>query len=105
MTNGDGDELSNDARAFCVLAEDTLMVKIGSKRMAERRATLFDGVLVFSKRKRSSSASGQSGANCLSVEYKQKELYFVRLVEIKDREDTEGEIYARVGGNWKLSAM
>lgn len=66
------------------------MVKSGSKRMAERRATLFDGVLVLSKRKRSSSASGQASVTGVPVEYKLKDLIYTRKVEIKDREDTEG---------------
>ncbi len=68
------------------------MVRNSGKRMAERRATLFDGMLVLSKRKRSSSASGQSGACGVPVEYKLKDLIFTRKVEIKDREDTEGTI-------------
>jgi hypothetical protein len=68
------------------------MVQSGSKRMAERRATLFDGMLVFSKRKRSSSASGQAAASGALAEYKMKDLIFTRKVEIKDRDDTEGTI-------------
>lgn len=66
------------------------MVQSGSKRMAERRATLFDGMLVLCKRKRSSSASGQAGSNGISVEYKLKDIIFIRKVEIKDRDDTDG---------------
>lgn len=58
--------------------------------MAERRATLFDGMLVLCKRKRSSSTSGQAGANGAPVEYKLKDLILIRKVEIKDRDDTDG---------------
>lgn len=68
-------------------------MKSGNKRIAERRATLFDGILVLSKRKRSVQASGQAGASGAPVEYKLKDIIFTRKVEIKDREDTEGEIF------------
>lgn len=73
--------------------EDTIMVQSGNKRIAERRATLFDGMLVLSKRKRSSSASGQAAASGALAEYKLKDLIFIRKVEIKDREDTDGRFY------------
>lgn len=66
------------------------MVQTGSKR-TERRATLFDGMLVLCKRKRSSSASGQAGPNGIPVEYKLKDIIFIRKVEIKDRDDTDGK--------------
>lgn len=69
-----------------------MLVKSGNKRIAERRATLFDGILVLSKRKRSVQASAQAGASGTPVEYKLKDLIFTRKVEIKDREDTDGEI-------------
>ena len=77
-------------------AEDVIMVQSGSKRMAERRATLFDGMLVLSKRKRSSSASGQAAASGALAEYKLKDLIFTRKVEIKDREDTDGMFCAYI---------
>lgn len=75
-------------------------MKSGNKRIAERRATLFDGILVLSKRKRSVQASGQAGASGAPVEYKLKDIIFTRKVEIKDREDTEGEIFVSFFSLW-----
>lgn len=73
-------------------------MKSGNKRIAERRATLFDGVLVLSKRKRSVQTSGPAGASGAPVEYKLKDQIHTRKVEIKDREDTEGKAFMRLFG-------
>lgn len=80
-----------DLNSCIFYTEDVLMVQSGGKRPAERRATLFDGILVLCKRKRSAPISSQSGPGGIPVEYKLKDIIFIRKVEIKDRDDTDGE--------------
>lgn len=77
-----------------------LIGKVGAgKRPTERYAFLFDGLLLLCKpnssghhhhghHRRSSAASGKDNKDC-PPEYRLKEKYFIRKVEILDREDTE----------------
>lgn len=67
-----------------------IKVSSGGKRCSERKAILFDGVLLLCKsnnRRTSVSVSSQL-VGSLS-EFKLKEKLFIRKVEILDREDTE----------------
>lgn len=67
-----------------------IKVSSGGKRFSERKAVLFDGVLLLCKlnsRRTSVSVSSQLVGGL--SEFKLKEKLFIRKVEIVDREDTE----------------
>lgn len=79
-----------------------LIGKVGAgKRLTERYAFLFDGLLLLCKpnssghhghhghHRRSSAASGRDGGKDAPPEYRLKEKFFIRKVEILDREDTD----------------
>lgn len=69
------------------------------RRLTERRALLFDGLLVLCKPsggKRVSvtvAAVGVVGHPAHQGELRLKERFFIRKVDIIDREDTEGKKY------------
>lgn len=73
---------------FSSFVEDTLG-KVGSgKRLTERRAFLFDGLMVLCKpNNKRTSVSVNIGPQ---GEYRVKEKFFIRKVEIIDREDSDG---------------
>lgn len=64
---------------------DGTLGKIGSgKRLTERHVFLFDGLMILCKQNnRRSSVTGPVG------EFRLKEKFFIRKIEIRDREDTE----------------
>uniref|UniRef100_T1J9K9 Ras-GEF domain-containing protein n=1 Tax=Strigamia maritima TaxID=126957 RepID=T1J9K9_STRMM len=64
---------------------DGLLGKIGSgKRLTERHVFLFDGLIIMCKQNnRRTSVTGPVG------EFRLKEKYFIRKIEIIDREDTD----------------
>ncbi|XP_050522648.1 protein son of sevenless-like [Daktulosphaira vitifoliae] len=67
-----------------------IKVSSGGKRCSERKAILFDGVLILCKsNNRRTSVSVSSQLVGSMSEFKLKEKFFIRKVEIIDREDTE----------------
>lgn len=82
-----------DMRQCCTeFIREGILVKVssGGKRCSERKAILFDGVLLLCKannRRTSVSVSSQLVGGL--SEFKLKEKLFIRKVEIVDREDTE----------------
>nr|XP_053641752.1 son of sevenless homolog 2-like [Cherax quadricarinatus] len=67
-----------------VLEGDLLKLGATGKKLTERHVFLFDGLIVLCKsNNRRSSVTGQIG------EYRFKEKFLMRMVEILDREDTE----------------
>lgn len=85
----DGKDMGQCCTEF--IREGTLIkVSSGGKRCSERKAILFDGVLLLCKsnNKRTSVSVSSQLVGGLS-EFKLKEKLFIRKVEIVDREDTE----------------
>ncbi|XP_050407020.1 son of sevenless homolog 1 [Patella vulgata] len=62
---------------------DGELIKHTGRRPSDRHVFLFDNLIVLCKHNRRSSVTGSIS------EYKLKEKYYVRKVEIKDREDTD----------------
>jgi hypothetical protein len=73
-----------------IFTEDTL-TKVGpGKKLSERKVFLFDGLVVLCKpNSRRGSVTGPVGG-----EFRMKEKFHIRRVEIHDREDTEGKFHA-----------
>ena len=72
--------------------EDVLRKVGGGRRLTERRVFLFDGLMILCKsnsKRASVSVTGPSVG-----EYRLKERFFIRKVEIVDREDTEGMYFS-----------
>jgi hypothetical protein len=71
--------------------EDTL-TKVGpGKKLSERKVFLFDGLVVLCKpNSRRGSVTGPVGG-----EFRMKEKFHIRRVEIHDREDTDGKFPPR----------
>lgn len=72
------------------------------RRLTERKALLFDGLLVLCKPNSSKRVSVTVAAGIVAVggghtthqgELRLKERFFIRKVDIIDREDTEGKKY------------
>jgi len=60
--------------------------KVVGRRQTDRYVFLFDGLIILTKQNKSRiSVTGPVG------EYKLKEKYHVRLLDIIDRDDTDGE--------------
>lgn len=83
-----------------MLIEDTLgKVASNGRRLTERKALLFDGLLVLCKpnssKRVSTVAAGivavGGGHTTHQGELRLKERFFIRKVDIIDREDTEGK--------------
>lgn len=78
----------------------TVLLEVANGRITEttkRRVLqgyLFDGVLVLCKVTRKSVSVAAQLSSCTPGELKLKEKYFLRKVEISDREDTEGKCTA-----------
>jgi len=89
IDNWDGKDMGQCCTEFI---REGVLTKIssGGKRYSERKAILFDGVLLLCKlnNRRTSVAVGSQIVSGLS-EFKLKEKLFIRKVEIVDREDTE----------------
>ncbi|KAL4135182.1 hypothetical protein QTP88_006823 [Uroleucon formosanum] len=69
-----------------------LQVASGGKRCSERKAILFDGVLILCKlnsKKNSISVSSQLVGNLSEFKFKLKEKLFIGKVDIFDRDDTD----------------
>lgn len=86
-----------------VCTEDTLKkVASNGRRLTERKALLFDGLLVLCKPTGSKRVSVTVAAGIVAVgvgghsthqgELRLKERLFIRKVDIIDREDTEGKL-------------
>lgn len=65
------------------------MTKVGpGKKLSERKVFLFDGLVVLCKpNSRRGSVTGPVGG-----EFRMKEKFHIRRVEIHDREDTDGKL-------------
>ena len=69
---------------FCCITEGGLQKVVG-RRQTERYVFLFDGLIILTKQNKSRiSVTGPVS------EYKLKEKYHVRLLDITDRDDTDG---------------
>lgn len=82
-------------------AEDMLGKMTGTRKVTERKALLFDGLLLLCKPasgKRASvttaavSVGGGGGHQTQSEGLRLKEKFFIRKVDIIDREDTFGTV-------------
>ena len=75
-----------------VCTEDVLAKVSSGKKVSERRAFLFDGLMVLCKpnNRRTSVTSSVAG------EYRLKERFYIRKVEIHDKEDVDGKGSAAV---------
>jgi len=70
---------------LCYTVEGALQKVIG-RRLTDRYVFLFDGLIIFTKQNKSRiSVTGPVG------DYKLKEKYHVRLLDITDRDDTDGK--------------
>ena len=73
-------------------------VSSNGRRLTERKALLFDGLLVLCKpngnKRMSVSVGTVTGSNhpTHQADSKLKERFFIRKVDIIDREDTDGKI-------------
>lgn len=80
---------------FFFFAEDVLgkLGKLSSgRRLTERRAFLFDGLMILCKpNAKRTSVSVTTQQN--NVEFRLKERFFIRKVYITDKEDTDGKLF------------
>lgn len=68
-----------------IVKTDGVLFKYAGRRLTERYILLFDGLIVLTKvNTRRASVTGPVG------EYKLKEKFNIRKIDIVDREDTEG---------------
>ncbi|KAL1140064.1 hypothetical protein AAG570_007041 [Ranatra chinensis] len=79
---------------FCneLIRDDVLMKVSSGRRLTERRVVLFDGVLILCKSntKRTAVSVTAPLGGC-TADSRLKERFFIRKVEIIDREDSEGD--------------
>ncbi|XP_031624376.1 protein son of sevenless isoform X2 [Contarinia nasturtii] len=80
---GDKDAIGQSYNEY--IREDTLQKLSSGKRITERKVYLFDGVLILCKQIRGRSVNPNSNA----FDYRQKERFVMRRVEIIDRCDTD----------------
>jgi len=70
----------------CYVTEGALQKAVG-RRLTDRYVFLFDGLIILTKQKSRISVTGPVG------DYKLKEKYHVRLLDITDRDDTDGRCF------------
>lgn len=80
---GDKDAIGQSYNEY--IREDTLQKLSSGKRITERKVYLFDGVLILCKQIRGRSVNPNSNA----YDYRQKERFVMRRVEIIDRSDSD----------------
>lgn len=80
---GDKETIGQSCNEY--IREDTLQKLSSGKRITERKVYLFDGVLILCKQIRGRSVNPNSNA----YDYRQKERFVMRRVEIIDRSDTD----------------
>lgn len=80
---GDKDAIGQSYNEY--IREDTLQKLSSGKRITERKVYLFDGVLILCKQIRGRSVNPNSNA----YDYRQKERFVMRRVDINDRSDNE----------------
>lgn len=82
--------------------EDVLVKwSVKTRRLTERRVFLFDGVLVLCKpitKRAAVSVPPQLGGS--QADYRLKERFFIRKVEITDKDDTDGTLIHRCISNF-----
>jgi son of sevenless-like protein len=86
---------------MCHFLSEGVLQKHANKRLTERYVFLFDCLIIFTKlNTKRSSVTGPVG------DYKLKEKFNIRKIDVADREDTEGCIEVKIrGANYKDSVL
>ena len=70
------------------VTEGMLAKQVGAKKWTERHVFLFDGLIILCKPNVTNSK--RTSGTAPFAEFKFKEKYFIRKMDVVDREDTDG---------------